>query len=431
MNIEDYDFSAMLHNKIGEDSLEHSWTPFGSNQLAPRDFLGYSYGYRPDRVRLNIGNERSIMASVLMRIAIDVANLKYRHAEVDQNGSFLKVMDSSLNRCLNIEANIDQSATAFMLDTALSLLDEGVVAIVPTLADRDIEEFGAFQVEEMRVGKIIEWYPRDVKIDLYNDRIGDHQQVVLKKSKVAIIENPLSTIMNDRNSTLQRLIRKLNDLDQIDSLLSSGKIDLIFQFPYGANSKTLQEKARRRIKDIEEQAANTKYGFIWADGTEKITQLNRPVENTILSEIQYHTDLFYNQLGITTSILDGTADEAAMINYMNRTVYPVANAITEAMTRSFISKTGITQGKRVMVLTDPFKLSPVSQIAEIADRFTRNEILSSNEVRAIIGREPSNDPRADKLINKNIRQPEDEQETSEDTNKKLKKGEIQNGSQKL
>lgn len=416
MNVEDYDFSAMLHDNLGEDSLQHSWTPFGERQLAPRDFLGFSYGYRPDKVRLNIGNERSIMASVLMRIAIDVANLKYRHAEVDQNGSFLKVVDSSLNRCLNIEANIDQPATAFMLDAALSLMDEGVIAIVPTVADRSIEEYGAFQVEAMRVGRIVEWYPRDVKIDLYDDRDGDHKQVVLKKSSVAIVENPLSTIMNDRNSTLQRLIRKLNDLDQIDSQLSSGKIDLIFQFPYQAASKSLQEKAKRRMKDIEDQAANSKYGFIWADGTEKVTQLNRPVENTILSEIEYHTNLFYNQLGITTAILDGTADESAMINYQNRTVYPMANAFTEAMTRSFISKTGITQGKRVMVLTDPFKLSPVSQIAEIADRFTRNEILSSNEVRAIIGREPSNDPRADQLINKNIRQPDDGQDQFTDTN---------------
>lgn len=417
MQIEDYDFSAMLHDKIGGDSLEHSWTPFGSNQLAPRDFLGFSYGYRPDKVRLNIGNERSIMASVLMRIAIDVSSLKYRHAQVDQNGSFLKVMDSSLNRCLNIEANIDQSATAFMLDAALSLMDEGVIAIVPTETDRDIDENGAFQINAMRVGRVIEWYPKHVKIDLYDDNDGDHKQIVLKKQSVAIVENPLSIIMNDRNSTLQRLIRKLNDLDQIDSQLSSGKIDLIFQFPYQAASKSLQQRARQRIRDIEEQAKNSEYGFIWADGTEKVTQLNRPVENTILSEIQYHTDLFYNQLGMTTSILDGTADESAMINYQNRTVYPIANAITEAMTRAFLSKTAITQGKRIMVLTDPFKLSPVSQIAEIADRFTRNEILSSNEVRAIIGREPSNDPRADQLINKNIRQPEDEQNQSVDIQK--------------
>lgn len=417
MQIEDYDFSAMLHDKIGGDSLEHSWNPFGSNQLAPRDFLGFSYGYRPDKVRLNIGNERSIMASVLMRIAIDVSSLKYRHAQVDQNGSFLKVMDSSLNRCLNIEANIDQSATAFMLDAALSLMDEGVIAIVPTETDRDIDENGAFQINAMRVGRVIEWYPKHVKIDLYNDNDGDHKQIVLKKQSVAIVENPLSIIMNDRNSTLQRLIRKLNDLDQIDSQLSSGKIDLIFQFPYQAASKSLQQRARQRIRDIEEQAKNSEYGFIWADGTEKVTQLNRPVENTILSEIQYHTDLFYNQLGMTTSILDGTADESAMINYQNRTVYPIANAITEAMTRAFLSKTAITQGKRIMVLTDPFKLSPVSQIAEIADRFTRNEILSSNEVRAIIGREPSNDPRADQLINKNIRQPEDEQNQSVDIQK--------------
>ena len=417
MQIEDYDFSAMLHDKIGGDSLEHSWTPFGSNQLVPRDFLGFSYGYRPDKVRLNIGNERSIMASVLMRIAIDVSSLKYRHAQVDQNGSFLKVMDSSLNRCLNIEANIDQSATAFMLDAALSLMDEGVIAIVPTETDRDIDENGAFQINAMRVGRIIEWYPKHVKIDLYDDNDGDHKQIVLKKQSVAIVENPLSIIMNDRNSTLQRLIRKLNDLDQIDSQLSSGKIDLIFQFPYQAASKSLQQRARQRIRDIEEQAKNSEYGFIWADGTEKVTQLNRPVENTILSEIQYHTDLFYNQLGMTTSILDGTADESAMINYQNRTVYPIANAITEAMTRAFLSKTAITQGKRIMVLTDPFKLSPVSQIAEIADRFTRNEILSSNEVRAIIGREPSNDPRADQLINKNIRQPEDEQNQSVDIQK--------------
>lgn len=414
MRIEDYNFSAMLHDKINEDSLEHSWTPFGSKQLVPRDFLGFSYGYRPDKVRLNIGNERSIMASVLMRIAIDVSSLRYRHAEVDQNGSFLKVMDSGLNRCLNIEANIDQSATAFMLDAALSLMDEGVIAIVPTDTDRDIDENGAFQINALRVGKIIEWYPKHIKIDLYDEHDGDHKQIVLKKQSVAIVENPLSTIMNDRNSTLQRLIRKLNDLDKIDSQLSSGKIDLIFQFPYQAGSRALQDKANRRMKDIENQATNSEYGIIWADGTEKVTQLNRPVENTILSEIQYHTDLFYNQLGITSSILDGTADESAMINYQNRTVYPMANAITEAMTRSFLSKTAITQGKRVMVLSDPFKLSPVSQLAEIADRFTRNEILSSNEVRAIIGREPSKDPRADQLINKNIRQPDDTQNPTVD-----------------
>lgn len=412
---EEYDFSAMLHENLDEDYLEHSWNAFSGRQLQSPNVLGFSYGYRPDRVRLNIGNERSIMAGVLNRIAVDVSSLKYLHARVDQNGSFQERLDSSLDRCLNIQANIDQSGRAFILDACTSLMDEGVIAIVPTEADRDVDTHGAFEIYSMRVGKIIEWYPRHVKVLVYDDYDGEKKEIVLKKQSVAIIENPLYLVMNEPNSTLQRLIRKLNNLDVIDNQMSSGKLDLIVQQPFQTTNRVNTDKAKRFRENVEEQAASSKYGIIYMNGTEKITQLNRGVDNTIQKEVEYLTTLFYSQLGVTDAIMNGTADEATMINYNNRTVNPIATAIVEGMTRAFISKTAITQGKRVMVLPDPFKLSPLSQLAEIADRFTRNEILSSNEVRAIIGREPSNDPRADELVNKNIRQPEDEnKESSED-----------------
>lgn len=418
MVVEDYDFSAMLHEELG-DSLEHSWNAFSGRPTQSPNILGFSYGYRPDRVRLNIGNERTIMAGVLNRIANDVADLNYQHVRVNQNGSFLERFDSSLDRCLNIQANIDQSGRAFILDTCISLMDEGVIAIVPTEADRDIDTHGAFEIYSMRVGKIIEWYPRHVKILVYDDYDGQKKEVVLKKQSVAIIENPFYLVMNEPNSTLKRLIRKLDNLDVIDNQMSSGKLDLIVQQPFMTTNRVNTDKAKRFRENVEDQAANSKYGIIYMNGTEKITQLNRGIDNTIQKEVEYLTTLFYSQLGVTDSIMNGTADEATMLNYNNRTIYPIAKAIVEGMTRAFISKTAITQGKRVAVLPDPFKLSPLSQLSEIADRFTRNEILSSNEVRAIIGLEPSNDPKADKLVNKNIRQPEEwDKESSEDTNQK-------------
>lgn len=415
MNIEDLDFSAMVREQLYGDYLEHSWNAFSGQQPQSPNFLGFSYGYRPDRVRLNIGNERSIMAGVLNRIAVDVASLKYLHARVDQNGSFLERLDSSLDFCLNIQANIDQSGRAFIFDVCISLMDEGVVAIVPTTADRSVDTHGAFEIYDMRVGKIIEWYPRHVKVLVYDDHDGQKKERIFKKESIAIIENPLYMVMNEPNSTLQRLIRKLNNLDVIDNQMSSGKLDLIVQQPFQTTNRINTDKAKRFRENVEDQAANSKYGIIYMNGTEKITQLNRGVDNTIQKEVEYLTTLFYSQLGVTDAIMNGTADEATMINYNNRTVSPIATAIVEGMTRGFISKTAITQGKRVMVLPDPFKLSPLSQLAEIADRFTRNEILTSNEVRAIIGREPSSDPRADELVNKNIRQPEDgDNKSSED-----------------
>lgn len=438
MMIEDYNFSEMLQDELhrrelSDNYLEHSWNAFSQRQSNPYNFLGFSYGYRPDRTRLSIGNERSIIAGIYNRIGIDVAALKYIHAKVDKNGNFLERLDSSLNRCLNLEANLDQSGREFRLDAIISLMDEGCIAIVPTDADRDIEQHGAFEIESLRVGKIIEWYPKHVRISLYDENVGEKREIVLRKTSVAIIENPLYSVMNEHNSTLQRLIRKMNNLDVIDNQISSGKLDLILQFPYTTHSKRLQDRAEKRLENIERQAEFSKYGIIYADGTERITQLNRPVENNIFNEIQYLTSMLYSQLGITDEIMNGTADEPTMLNYYNRTVEPLAAALVDGMNRKFISKTAITQGKRIIFLNDSFKLVPMSQLAEIADRFTRNEILSSNEVRALIGKEPSDNPRADELVNKNIRQPEDENNNrSEDENEQeTKKGEIQNGNRKV
>lgn len=370
---------------------------------------GMSYTYRPDRVRFSGGNERSIVTSVYNKISVDVAAIDFKHCRLDENGRYTKDISSGLNNCLTLEANIDQTGRSFIQDVVMSMFDEGAVAIVPVDADTD-PTTGSFDVLTMRTGKIIEWFPRSVKVEVYNDQTGRKENIILPKSKVAIIENPFYAIMNEPNSTLKRLIRKLNLLDAIDEQSSSGKLDLIIQLPYVVKGETRQQQADKRRGDIIEQLKGP-YGIAYIDGTEKITQLNRPIENNLLKQIEYLTNMLYGQLGITPSILDGTADERTMLNYNNRTIEPIAAAITGAMKRSFLSKTARTQGQTIMYFRDPFKLVPINNIADIADKFTRNEILTSNEMRQIIGFKPSDDPKADKLVNSNIAQPTDDKAT--------------------
>ena len=372
---------------------------------------GMSYPYRPDRVRFSGGNERSIVTSVYNRIAMDVAAIDIKHCRLDENGRYISDINSGLNNCLTLEANIDQTHRSFKQDVVMSMFDEGVVAMVPVDADTD-PTTGAFDVLTMRTGKIIEWFPRSVKIEVYNDRIGRKEQIVLPKTSVAIVENPLFSVINEPNSTMKRLIRKLNLLDAIDEQSGSGKLDLIIQLPYVVKGETRQQQADKRRDDIINQLKGP-YGIAYIDGTEKITQLNRPVENNLMKQIEYLTNMLYSQIGMTPSVLDGTADEQTMLNYNNRTIEPIVSAITDAMKRTFLSKTARTQGQTIMAFRDPFKLVPVNSIAEIADKFTRNEILTSNEIRQIIGFKPSNDPKADKLVNSNIAQPKEEQESLE------------------
>lgn len=364
---------------------------------------GMSYAYRPDRVRFSGGNERSIITSVYNKISVDVASIDIKHCRLDSNSRYIKDIDSGLNNCLTLEANIDQDNRAFRQDVVMSMFDEGAVAIVPVDANTD-PTTGSFDVLTMRTGKIIEWFPRSVMVEVYNDRIGKKERIILPKTSVAIIENPFFSVMNEPNSTLKRLIRKLNLLDAIDEQSGSGKLDLIIQLPYVVRGETRQKHAEQRKESIVEQLKGP-YGIAYIDGTEKITQLNRPVENNLLKQVEYLTNMLYSQLGMTPAVLDGTADEQTMLNYNNRVVEPIIAAITGAMKRSFLSKTARTQGQTILYFRDPFKLVPINNIAEIADKFTRNEILTSNEVRQIIGFKPADDPKADKLINSNISQP--------------------------
>jgi hypothetical protein len=368
---------------------------------------GMSYTYRPDRVRFSGGNERSIVNSVYNKISVDVAAIDIKHCRLDDNGRYVKDINSGLNNCLTLEANIDQTGRSFIQDTVMSMFDEGVVALVPVDTDTD-PTTGSFDVLSIRTGKIIEWFPRSVKIEVYNDRTGRKEQIIMPKTSVAIVENPFFSVMNEPNSTLKRLVRKLNLLDAIDEQSGSGKLDLIIQLPYVVKGETKQQQAETRKESIINQLKGP-YGIAYIDGTEKITQLNRPIENNLLAQIEYLTNLLYGQLGMTPSVLDGTADEKTMLNYNNRTIEPIVAAITGAMKRSFLSKTARTQGQTIMSFRDPFKLVPINDIAEIADKFTRNEILSSNEIRQIIGMKPSSDPKADELRNSNISQPENEQ----------------------
>ena len=365
--------------------------------------LGISYSYRPERIRFTRGNERTIVTSIYNRIALDVSSITLQHVRLDENDRYLSTINSGLNNCLTLEANIDQTSREFIQDVVMSMFDEGCVAIVPIDTDVD-PEISSFDIDTMRTGKILEWYPRHVKVRVYNDRTGHREDVVCSKESVAIIENPFYSIMNEPNSMVQRLIRKLNLLDVVDEQTSSGKLDLIIQLPYIIKTDARRQQAEKRARDIEDQLASSKYGIAYTDGTEKITQLNRSVENNLLKQIEYLTNLVYGQLGITTSIMDGTADERTMLNYNNRTVEPIISAIVNSMKRRFLTKTARTQRQSIIFFRDPFRLVPVTDLAEIADKFTRNEIMTSNEIRQIVGMKPSDDPSADELRNKNLNQ---------------------------
>lgn len=384
--------------------FKNAWNAF-QNKTPTSNDNGYGgYYYRPDRVRLTTRNERSIITSVFNRIAIDVAAIDIKHCQLDENGRFKEELSTSLNECLTVEANLDQTGRNLIQDVVMSMFDEGCVAIVPVDTSINPKDTNSYDILSLRVGKIITWYPTQVRVEVYNERKGLKEEVTLDKSDVAIIENPLYAIMNEPNSTLQRLIRKLVLLDSIDEQSGSGKLDLIIQLPYIVKSPARKAQAEQRRTDIEKQLSGSKYGIAYTDGTEKITQLNRPIENNLMKQIEYLTSMLYSQLGITQAVLDGTADEKTMLNYYSRTVEPIVSSITGEMIRKFITKKARTQGKTILFFRDPFKLVPVNQIAEIADKFTRNEILTSNEIRQVIGRKPSDDPKADMLINSNLNQ---------------------------
>ena len=390
--------------------LKSAWNAF-LNKDPTTSYNPYSSGgtyYRPDRVRLSRGNERSIVTSVFNRIALDVAAISIKHCRLDDNDRYKETLSSTLNDCLTLEANIDQSSRAFIQDAVMSMFDEGCVALVPVDTSINPNNNNSFDILTMRTGKIITWYPDRVRVEVYNDRTGKKQEIEISKSKVAIIENPLYNVMNEPNSTLKRLMRKLVLLDAVDEQTSSGKLDLIIQLPYVIKSQARKKQAEERRKDIEKQLSGSKYGIAYTDGTEKIVQLNRPIENNLIKQIEYLTNMLYSQLGITQTILDGSADDKTMLNYYSRTIEPIISAITNEIERKFLTKTARSQKQRIMFFRDPFKLVPVNDIAEIADKFTRNEIMTSNEIRQIVGMKPSDDPKADQLINSNISQPNQE-----------------------
>ena len=388
--------------------IKNSWNAFRNRD--PTMFYnepGMSYTYRPDRPRFSRGNERTIATSVFNKIAIDVAAVDIRHCRIDENGRYIEDIDSDFNECLTLEANIDQTHRAFRQEAVMSLFDEGAIAIVPIETKGDPVLSTSFDIKSMRTGKIIEWFPRSVKVEVYNDQTGRKEKIIMPKKSVAIVENPLYSVINETNSTLKRLVRKLALLDAIDEQSASGKLDLIIQLPYAVKGELKQQQADKRRDAIVDQLKGP-YGIAYIDGTEKITQLNRPVENNLTKQIEYLTNEFYSQLGITSEIMNGTANEQTMLNYNNRTVEPIVSAFVDAMKRSFLSKTARSQGQTIMAFRDPFKLVPINNIAEIADKFTRNEILTSNEIRQIIGFKPSKDPKADMLINSNISQSKEE-----------------------
>jgi hypothetical protein len=385
--------------------------------------LGYGDSQRADRVILSSNNEKTIVNAIYNRIALDVASLKFRHVRLDENERFKEEMNTGLNEVLKTEANLDQSGRAFVHDMVLSMIDEGVVAAVPVETTDDPEVSSSYDILQMRVGPIVEWYPQHVKVRLYNSVTGQRQEFTFRKRDVAILENPFYAVMNAPNSTLQRLIRKLRLLDVIDEQAGSGKLDLIIQLPYTIRSEARQQQAEIRRKSVEDQLAGNKLGIAYIDSTEKVIQLNRSVENNLLKQVEYLTSMLYSQLGFSQSILDGTADEQTMLNYQNKTVEPLASTITDEFKRKFLTKTARTQGQSVMFFTEPFRITPVSQIAEIADKFTRNEILTSNEIRQIIGIKPSDDPKADELRNSNLNQEKQGDEPSGGFADLLKKGE--------
>lgn len=388
------------------DRLQHAWNAFvyNDNTYVDPQNLGGLNTYRPDRVHFSRGVERSIVTSVYNRLALDVSSIAIKHVRLDENGRFKEEVDSGLQNCLNVEANIDQTGRAFLQDVVMSMLDEGCVAIVPVDTTIDPAKSGSYEINTMRTGKILEWYPAHIRVRVYNDKRGIHEEIVLPKSSVAIIENPLYAVINEPNSTMQRLIRKLNLLDVVDEQTSSGKLDLIIQLPYVIKSEARRKQAEERRKDIEMQLSGSKYGIAYTDGTERITQLNRPAENNLMKQVEYLTSMLYSQLGLTQSIMDGSADDKTMLNYYNRTVEPILAAITDEIKRKFLTKTARAQKQTVMYFRDPFKLTPVVDLAEIADKFTRNEIMTSNEIRQIVGMKPADDPSADELRNKNLNQ---------------------------
>lgn len=409
--------------------LQHGWNAFINNRDPTIQYqeIGVSSSYRTDRYRLSRGNERSIITSIFNRVAMDVSAIDIRHVRLDDDGRFTSEMDSRLNNCLSLEANLDQTARAFIQDAVLSMFDEGTVAIVPVETTADPRLTDAYDILSLRTGKIVEWYPQHVKVWLYNERTGRRENAVFPKKTVAIVENPLYSVINEPNSTMQRLIRKLNLLDSIDEQSSSGKLDLIIQLPYVIKTEARREQAEKRRKDIEHQLKDSKYGIAYTDGTERITQLNRAVENNLMSQIEYLTSMLYSQLGITQSILDGTADEKAMLNYNNRTIEPIVSAFVDEMKRKFLSKTARTKKQSIEFFRDPFRLVPIDNIAEIADKFTRNEIMTSNEIRQVIGMKPSDDPNADELRNKNLSRPKTDGNVDDSLeNKYRNEEEIQN-----
>lgn len=392
-------------------TMKHAYNAFTTNtpgnQPAVSDahFGMSSYGSRPDRVRnFNTLGERSIITSIYTRLSIDIASIQIRHVKLDDQSRFMENMDSGLNNCLTVEANIDQGARDFRQDIAMTLCSKGVLAIVPIDTSVDPTKSSSYDIRTARVGEIVSWYPRHVKVSLYNDQLGRREEVLIEKRNVAIVTNPLYSIMNEPNSTLQRLIRKLNLLDSVDEASASGKLDMIIQLPYVIKSEARKQQAEQRRTDLEDQLKGSKYGVAYTDGTEKITQLNRPAENNLMAQITYLTEQLYGQLGLTEDILNGTADEKTMLNYWNRTIEPMTAAITEAMHRSFLTKTARTQKQAIRFFRDPFRLVPIENIAEIADKFTRNEIMTSNEFRQVVGMVPSTDPKADQLVNSNMPQ---------------------------
>lgn len=388
------------------DRLRHGWNAFMNRDPTYAQDLGPSYYYRPDRPRFTRGNERSIVTSVYNRIALDASAITIQHVRLDENGRFLSTIDSDLNKCLTLDANIDQTGRAFLQDAVMSMLDEGCVALVPVETDVDPNDTDSYKIFSIRTGKIVEWRPQHVKVRVYDERTGRKEDITISKSSVAIVENPLYAVINEPNSTMQRLIRKLSLLDVTDEQTASGKLDLIIQLPYIIKTEARRQQAEQRRKDIEMQLAGSKYGIAYTDGTEHITQLNRSVENNLMKQVEYLTSMLYSQLGITQTILDGTADEKTMLNYYARTIEPIVSAIVDEMKRKFLTKTARTQRQSIEFFRDLFKLVPVNNIAEIADKFTRNEIMTSNEIRQIVGMKPSDDPKADELINSNISQPE-------------------------
>ena len=412
------------------DRIQRGWNAF-RNRDPTQDFrdTGMTYYYRPDRPRFTRRNERTIMTSVLNRIALDASAIDIMHVRLDENGRFLETMDSGLNNCLTLSANADQTGRALKQDIIMSMLDEGCVALVPVDTSTDPNKTDSYEIETMRVGKIIQWRPQYVQIRLYNEQTGKKDEIWLPKRSVAIIENPLYAVMNEPNSTMQRLIRKLALLDVTDEQTASGKLDLIIQLPYVVKTEARRQQAETRRKDIEMQLAGSKYGIAYTDGTEKITQLNRSVENNLMKQVEYLTNQLYSQLGITQTILDGTADDKTMLNYYNRTIEPIVAAIVDEMKRKFLTKTARTQHQSIQFFRDPFRLVPVNDIAEIADKFTRNEIMTSNEIRQIVGMKPSDDPKADELRNSNISQSKEDIQrlNSVSSNEIDKEGESQNG----